>query len=143
MPGPSLSFRSSEFVHTYAVTLLPGKHISPSLVEALPATAGTSRVTPCPFHSIGERRTAEGLNSFPHCPVPPSLAPPVASCLGLRWLAVSMGRSLYSLFVRSRSRFFLKQEQSLSGICRRECHLGPRALFPQCRRGPNWLFHCH
>lgn len=143
VPGPSLDFKSSDFMHMYAVTLLPVKYISPSLVEVLPATAGTSRVTPCPFRSISERGTAEGLSSLPHSPVPLSLAPPVTSCLGLSSLAFSVGSSLYSPFVHSRSRCFLKQEQSLHGICKRQCHLRPCALFPQCRRGPNWLLHCH
>lgn len=143
VPAPSLGFRSSDFMHTYAVTLLPGKHISPSLVELLPATAGTSRVTPCPFHSISEKGTAEGLSSLPHSSVPPSLVPPVTSCLGLSALALSVGSSLYSPFVSSRSGCSLKQEHSLPGNCRRQCHLKPRALFPQCWRGPNWLLHCH
>lgn len=119
VPGPSLDFRSSDFMHTYAVTLLPVKHISPSFVEVLPATAGTSRVTPCPFCSISERGTAERLSSVPHSPVPLSLTPPVIYHLGLSLLALSAGNHLYSPFVCSRSGCSLKQEQSLRGICRR------------------------
>lgn len=117
--GPSLDFRSSDFMHTYAVTLLPVKHISPLLVEVLPATAGTSRVTPCPFCSISERGTAERLSSVPHSPVPLSLTPPVICRLGLSLLALSVGNRPYSPFVCSRSGCSLKQEQSLHGIRRR------------------------
>lgn len=47
VPGPSLNFGSCDFMYTYE----PVTHISSSLVEVLTATAGTSRVTPCRFHS--------------------------------------------------------------------------------------------